>query len=130
MKRYRSAVDWWVAAILIACPLYCIGFGLYFLSFSEQAGIYTILGGLVAAVIIALFLPCDYTLEEDHLLVRSGILRKRILYSEINAIEPTSCPFSAPAYSLKRIRIESNSGVVLISPIKRDEFIRILKQKI
>mgnify|MGYP001284246405 FL=1 len=129
MERYRSAVDWWLGAILVACPLFCIGLGFYFLTFSVNAGFYTILGGLVTAGAIALFLPCHYTLHEDHLLVRSGILKKKIEYKGIREIEPSSCPLSAPAMSLKRIRIESDAGSVLISPVNRDEFIERLRRR-
>ena len=129
MERYRSAVDWWLGAILIGCPLFCIGLGIYFLTFSANAGFYTILGGLATAGMIALFLPCHYTFHEDHLLVRSGILKKKIKYNEMREIEPSSCPLSAPAMSLKRIRIESDTGSMLISPVNRDEFIERLRKR-
>lgn len=83
----------------------------------------------MTAGMIALFLPCYYTFQEDHLLVRSGILKKKIEYKGIREIEPSSCPLSAPALSLKRIRIESDAGSVLISPVNRDEFITALKKR-
>ena len=131
MERYRSAVDWWIATILIACPLFCISCGIYFFLISlVSEGIYTTLGGFAIAGIIALFLPCHYTLEEDHMVVRSGILKKKIEYKGIREIELSTCPISSPALSLKRIRIESDSGSVLISPVNRMEFIHILKDKI
>ncbi|WP_407929775.1 MULTISPECIES: PH domain-containing protein [unclassified Lentimonas] len=109
--------------------MFCIGLGIYFLTYSARDGGYTIIGGLAIAGIIALFLPCHYTLHDDHLLIRSGILKKKIKYTEIREIEASSCPISAPALSLKRIRIESNSGSVLISPVNRDEFIATLRKR-
>ncbi|MGJ8672301.1 PH domain-containing protein [Rubritalea sp.] len=129
MNRYRSAVDWWLGAILIACPLVCFGLGFYFLTFSLSAGTWTIVSAIAVAGIIALFLPCHYTLHDDHLLVRSGILKKKIEYKGIREVELSSCPISAPAMSLKRIRIESDAGSVLISPVNRDEFIGILRER-
>lgn len=129
MKRYRSAIDWWVANLLIGSPLFCVGLGIYFLSSSFSAGILIILGGFVEALLIVLFLPCHYTLDDEHLLVRSGILKKKIQYKGIKKIEPSTCLLSAPAFSLKRIRIESEDGVILISPVNRDEFINLLKAR-
>ena len=129
MKRFRSAVDWWVAVLLIGSPLFCIGLGVYFLTFSFSAGIVTILAVFFEALVIVLFLPCHYTFHDDHLEVRSGILKKKIKYTGIKKIDPSSCPLGAPAMSLKRVRIESDEGLVLISPVNRDEFINILEKR-
>ncbi len=130
MQHYKSAVDWWLAVILAACPLYCIVMGLYFLAVAPEAALYSILAGLLVAGITILFLPCRYTLEEDHLFIRSGIYKQRIPYRSIKDVSFTSSPLSAPAFSLKRLRIEHDRGTVLISPAKREAFIEALKAKL
>ncbi len=129
MERYPSAVDWWLAVILIASPLFCFGLGIYVLPDSTEGAITTILSGVFVAGLTAIFLPCHYTLHADHLIVRSGILKKKVRYADITEIKLSACPLSSPALSLKRIRIEYAGHSILISPPNREGFIETLRSR-
>ena len=130
MERYPTAVDWWLALILIASPLFCFGLGIYVLPDSTEGAIISILAGVFVAGLTALFLPCHYTLHSDNLMVRSGILKKKVRYADITEIKLSSCPLSSPALSLKRIRIEYAGRSILISPPNREAFIETLQSKV
>ncbi len=129
-QRYNSAVDWWLGTILIASPVFCIGLGLYFLTFSPKDGIISILAGCFVSGLTAIFLPCYYTLQDEQLEIRAGILKQRISYQSIIDVSLSSCPLSSPALSLKRLKIKHRKGTALISPVNREEFLEILKARI
>lgn len=122
---YPSKVDAWLAIVLITTPLLVTGLGFYF---SDLVTI--ILGLFMAAGFAALAIPCRYTLTNRHLLIQCGVLRERIQLKNIRDALLTSDPLSAPALSLRRIKIELNKGFRLISPRDRERFICELKQKI
>lgn len=83
------------------------------------------------------FIPCffiKYILYTDHLLIDCMFLGKeRIPYKGITNIKPTYNPLSSAAMSLKRVqidyRINGRHEMALISPIRREEFIRKVKAK-
>lgn len=115
--RYPSKVDWWIAA--------SVGMGVIGLATAvlvTQSPIALIAGVASLAVLAALCWPCDYTLEDNELVVRSGCIRWRIPYSQVTKIKPTSNPLSAPAWSLDRVEIVYNGKSMLISPVRKDEF--------
>ncbi len=129
MVRYRSAVDWWIALLMLLSPLLCFGFAAYYLWMALPGATLLIAIGVFSGGIVLIFLPCEYTLLEDHLLIRSGLFKKRIQYTEITEIKKSRCPLSAPALSLNRIMIHSSSGRALISPEDRDAFIEELAER-
>jgi membrane protein YdbS with pleckstrin-like domain len=61
-------------------------------------------------LVAVLGLPCRYTLTEDELVVRSGIVRWRIPYAEITAIAPSREVWAAPVMSLQRVKITHGGG--------------------
>jgi len=127
-STYPSKVDLWILFVLVASPLLLIGLGFYF---GDLAGMILVPTGLLMAVIFAaLAIPCRYTLTDTLLIIRCGVLRERIELQNIRDAVPTSCPLSAPALSLKRVKIELDKGFRLISPCDRERFICELKQKI
>lgn len=67
---------------------------------------------------------------DDYLLVQAGILKERIKYEDIVSVEKSSDPLSAPAMSLKRVRIDHGKGFTLVSPKDRDDFISELNTRI
>jgi hypothetical protein len=88
------------------------------LSLLVMAGIY---GGLL--------FPLYYRLEASALLVRFGLVRQRIPYDAITAVRPTHNPLSSPALSLRRLRVDYRRSFVMISPVRRDEFLDALAQR-
>jgi hypothetical protein len=68
----------------------------------------------------------DYTLQREHLLVRSGPFRWRIRYAEISRVEPSASPRSSPACSLDRLLIQYGQRRILVSPLDCAAFVRRL----
>jgi hypothetical protein len=90
-----------------------------------------LIGGATWALVAALCVPCDYTLAEDRLIVRGGILRYRIPYADITDIAPSREIWSAPALSLQRVKISyGRFESVLISPRERERFIAELEKRV
>ena len=75
--------------------------------------------------------PCRYTLAKDHLVVRTGIVRWRIAYTDVTDIAPSREIWAAPAMSLQRVKIRYGSGrSMLISPRERERFIAELGRRV
>ena len=131
-KTYPSAVDKWLAAILIGAPLLPIAIGIIlWVNVSAKIGIIEILTGVFAGALIALFaVPCVYTLDDEKLTIRGGIIRYKVPLAEIRHVEKSNSLWSAPALSLKRVKIITTRRTYLISPADRDTFIADLRARI
>lgn len=130
MKVYPSKVDAWLVVVLaagMAFPL-VLGAQLFFVS---RAAAVVCWGSSVFELLLlaAVAFPCRYTLESDHLLVQSGLLRWKVPYKDITAVEPTSNPLSSPALSLERVRIDYAGRSIMVSPAARAEFIAALRAR-
>jgi hypothetical protein len=141
VKTYKSAIDLWLAVILIGAPLaviftgVSIGFGLYILHWHENlgrsAGFLLVafgigLGGLIGAFTF----PCRYTLRETELYIQCGMLNWIVPYRDICQLELSCSLWSAPALSLNRVKIVLEEGFLLVSPKNRIEFIEELKSRL
>lgn len=81
----------------------------------------------LAGIIGWIFWGTWYVLRDDSLLVRCGPFRWNIPYKEIASVRLTRNLFSAPASSLERLEITyGKGGYLLISPVDREEFARLL----
>ena len=128
---YPSRVDWWLAALLIGAPVLVVVLGLHILTQSIGAGAILIVSGLaIGALIAALAYPCIYTLTDEHLTIRAGLLTETLPLQRIRAVAPSSNPLSAPALSLQRIKLTLDDGYRLISPRDRDAFIADLEARL
>lgn len=67
-------------------------------------------------------------MDGEYLRIRSGIIVKRdLLIPEISEVKDSHDPITAPAMSLKRIKITTKGGSeALISPKNKEEFIASL----
>lgn len=131
VSRYRSAIDWW---LILLFPILLLADAFF------EAGAITLstkhFFGILAALLIGggmgwiLCWPCEYTLHPDHLEIHCGkLLHKHIRYKDITAISKSVNPISAPALSLRRVKVSYGNSAVLISPRRRNEFILALKQR-
>jgi hypothetical protein len=92
--------------------------------------LFALLTPLVPVLIVTLLAwPTRYELHEHELVIRSGVIRYRIPYSDIRAVTPSRNPLSAPAWSLDRLRIDRKRGFALISPQDKDGFLRALAER-
>lgn len=129
--EYPSRVDTWLAVILIGVPLVVIGFGAFTLTRSVSAGIITIITGVfIGGVIAAFSIPSAYTLTDENLKIKSGMLEDEVPLQSIRGVEKTSSCWSAPALSLQRVKLTLDSGCRLISPKDRDAFIPDLNARL
>jgi membrane protein YdbS with pleckstrin-like domain len=80
-------------------------------------------GAFAIAVTILFTLPCRYTLLDDTLNVRCGIICYSISLDTIENVELSSSWLSGPALSLKRVRVTARGRHYLLSPKNRDAFI-------
>jgi hypothetical protein len=130
-KKYPSAVDLWFAAFLIGTPLAIVVFGAFTLNRSAVAGIITIIAGVLIGILMAAFaIPCVYTLTDQSLKIKCGILEDDVPLTKIRKTERSSSTWSAPALSLRRVKITLDDGFRLISPRDRDGFIADLAARI
>ncbi len=122
---YPSAVDTWLMVLLYSGPAILIPIGIY--SWLQGRGdiALTCLLTLVALILINRLLtwPCRYTLTDDSLNIRCGLLFRSVPLDQIQGAELSSSWESAPALSLRRVRIRLDRGYRIVSPIDREAFI-------
>jgi hypothetical protein len=123
--RYPTKIDTWIAALLLLGPILIA-------VISIAARVPALLLGVVplALIILLLVLPCHYTLNADELIVRCGLLRIPISYRQIESVQPTRNPLSAPAMSLDRVDISYGNRRIMVSPVRREQFIAGLNNRV
>jgi Protein of unknown function (DUF1200). len=116
--------------LFIAAPAFAIGLGIYMLIFLGWFGLFPIFVGMFMAFTMSiLMIPCRYTITDKALIIKCGMNEDRIELKRIRDAVPSFNPLSAPALSIKRVKIILDKGFCLISPSDRDAFIREIKQK-
>lgn len=115
--RYPSKVDWWIAA---SVAIGVVGLATAVLATQSPVALIAAVASL--AILAVLCWPCDYTLGDTELVVRSGCIRWNIPYSQVTKIEPTTNPLSSPAWSLDRVLVAYGGKSMMISPVRKDEF--------
>ena len=130
-KEYRSAIDLWLVAVLVGAPFAIVAFGAFSLAKSISFGIgVMIFGGFIGALIAVFSIPCVYTLTDERLKIKCGLLEDNVPLATIKKAEKSSSTRSAPALSLRRVKITLEDGYRLISPKDRDGFIADLTARI
>ncbi|WP_165440511.1 PH domain-containing protein [Rubripirellula amarantea] len=132
-RVYDSAIDAWVAALLIISPLSSVIIGVYLFlqGQSDDASIMFAAGAFTTMVIVACTLPCRYTLLEDAISIRCGIiLFYQVAYTDIESADLSSSWLSGPALSLKRIAIKTKRRTIIVSPKDREQFLSELNERI
>ncbi|WP_182865485.1 PH domain-containing protein [Rhodopirellula sp. JC639] len=122
---YVSAVDWWIAILLMLGPVICVGMtGILLQQGRQQDALYCLLAGAATLLVTGMFtVPCRYTILPDMLSIRCGILFMRVPLRQIKAIEPSGSWLSGPALSVRRVKISTASRFYLVSPVDRERFI-------
>lgn len=124
-RRFYSAID--VSLLfLVLLPLLSIP-----LINSPPWQAYLLLLLLLGAT-IGLLWPCYYQLNQDHLLVRCGVLiQLRIPYQQIRQVAKSRSVVAGPALSMNRLAIDyGRMDQVLISPKDQAGFWAALQQRI
>lgn len=126
---YPSAVDWWIAVLVMAGPLIFVAMTAVLLQQGRPTeALRCLLGGAATLLITALFtIPCRYTILSDSLTIRCGILFMRVPLDQIKSIDLSGSWLSGPALSLKRVKISTASRFYLVSPKERERFMEELR---
>lgn len=127
---FPTRVDAWLVVVIGIAVAMCF-FPAWMLRHTSPGGSIAavVVGLLTLTVVLMLTVPCRYTLESDYLFIQCGILKKRIPYAEIRKIELSSNPLSAPALSLRRVKIVYGRTFQLVSPQERDRFVDELSKR-
>ncbi|MEO1526012.1 MAG: PH domain-containing protein [Planctomycetota bacterium] len=125
---YRSKVDLWIACLLVASPLGLMGLTVFMMQQGrDNDSLICLIAAAITLFATALFtVPCRYTILSDSLTIRCGILFYRVPFERIKVIEPSGSWLSAPAMSLRRVKISTASQFYLVSPQDRERFIEEL----
>ena len=129
---FPSKVDRWLLALLLFTAVSPLGPWISALETGENKIIalssFALL--LVWGILWGLAWPVVYTVGEEHLEIRYGRVRKKVLFSDIRSITPTRSLISSPALSLDRLRIETVSGTSpLISPLDKPGFLTAVAER-
>ena len=131
---YESAVDWWLALLLISAPILSAVIGIYLLAIGRPADAtwLFITGAVIALVTAILAHPCRYTILDDALSIRCGVVCYQVSFSDIDSVEKTNSIGSGPSLSTKRVCVTTKAKKKshLISPKQREEFIRDLRSAV
>jgi len=126
MPTYRSKVDPWIGLLLIALPVLCLVVALVLQASGDPGE--ALIGWLTLAGIVVLYValvwPIEYTLEPEALVIRFGLVRSRLPYDSVRAVEPSRGLLAAQALSMDRLAIRTEGKLpTLISPQDRDRFL-------
>lgn len=127
VRWFRSRVDWWLRLVLVALPILEFTAMVSALRSGEREAVSTTAVGLLVVVAIygLLLIPVRYGLSDEFLIVRFGVVRRRISLDSIDEVRRTRNPLAAPALSLDRLAVLTGGGSrsSLISPVEREEFL-------
>ncbi|HEX5731882.1 MAG TPA: PH domain-containing protein [Blastocatellia bacterium] len=135
--KHPTKVDRWLTIVLAISALVLVSIAVFGLLnqgiASLAAWVPALLVVLTTGAVAAVSLPTYYEVQSDRLFIRSGLLRWTVPLDEIVSVTPTSNPLGSPAWSLDRLEVRWRRGgkdrTLLISPLRRDEFLRELQAR-
>ncbi len=115
--RHEAKVDWLIGlAIVAALVVPCVS------AITKSTPWGYAASGIVALLVFGFCWPQWYETTADALVIRAGLTTRRIPYSTITAVRPSSDTSSSLAMSLDRVEIEYGSKRILIAPKNQDAF--------
>lgn len=133
MTRFRSKVDSWLALILVAA-IAVQSWALVVLVRANPSALVTGMTVLMIAagilLVASVLMRTYYTVANGVLKIVSGIFSWSIPIADITKVSPSRSPFSSPALSLDRLRIDYGAHKhILVSPQNKAGFLRAIGQK-
>lgn len=118
--------------MLLMTPLLAAGLGVAMLLDGRQGdALIFFISAIATLLVTAMFIvPCRYTILNDALSVRCGVIGYQVPLNEIESVEASGTWRSGPALSMRRVLIKTSRRFVVISPRERDEFIADLNDAI
>lgn len=129
---YRSAVDWWLAVLLLFPILVATMIGIVLMANDRPADASSMFLTAAAIVLVTgiFIVPCRYTFLDDALSIRCGVICYQIPYDSIQSITRSSTLRSGPALSLSRVAIQTDRREYIVSPVHREQFMEQLKSQL
>ena len=123
---YKSKIDWWLGAILAIAMIASVIAALKALSDPQNSvWVAALIGGPGFIIPLVSLLSTRYVIQDQQIIVRSGLFKWRIQINDISGITPTHDPIASPALSLDRLRITyGHSNSLLVSPRDKVGFMR------
>ena len=113
--QFRSKVDWWIGAAIVA--------GMLIPLFAEHWPLNFLIAVPIWVLVLGFCYPQTYQTADDALVIRAGFTTRRIPYASISAVRPSSDTRSALAMSLDRVQIVWGlSSEILIAPNDQELF--------
>jgi membrane protein YdbS with pleckstrin-like domain len=123
---YKSKVDWWIAVVLLIAPVLPAVLAIY-----ERRLFILAISFFVLLLYGLILLPLSYETSQDAFIIRSGVIRTLIPYSEIHRLRESRSPLSSPALSLDRVEVGyAQDKSVLISPKDKVAFLKDMNERI
>lgn len=133
MARFRSKADAWLVLILVAT----IAVQIWALVAVVRANPSSLITGITVLIMVAgtllvasVLMRTYYTVVDGVLEIVSGFFSWSIPITEITKVSDSSSPFSSPALSLDRLRIDYGAHKhILVSPQDKAGFLHAIGQK-
>lgn len=128
---FKSAVDAWFAAVMIASAVIVVVAVVPVLAFVPPLALVLVGFSLLASVGLPIWvlLTTDYRVEGPTLAIRSGPFKWKVPLSEIDSVRESRSWLSSPALSLRRLEVRYGAGKsILVSPKDREGFLRAIGQ--
>jgi hypothetical protein len=124
-RTFRSRVDLGLVGLMGGGALLPLGAAAYLAWRGQSDGVVLLAtwGTVMTALVAGLTVPVRYDCRAAGLHIRSGWLRWDVPYAAIRGAARSCRPLSAPAWSLRRVRIDlGDGGFILVSPPDRESF--------
>lgn len=115
-KRYYSGVN----IVLLIILIVAMGEATFTTIRSGETGA-IVVNGIAIAFIVWLYFSTYYVIKKEQLIIRCTFLKYTIDVERIKEIVPTRTLLSAPALSLNRLMIKTETGPYVISPKKKEQ---------
>lgn len=124
MKVFKSKIDLWLLLIIYVPVTVAMVMGIVDKQWEMLA-----INICIIAVVTYLFTGAKYIINNNILYIKIGAIQvEKLDIHKIKKIEKTFNPLSAPALSLKRLKLSygESFGYTLISPKEREQFINAI----
>ena len=126
---FKSRVDWWLGVVLALIPVLSVAVLVGAVVSGDAVEVWVAIGTFVLTVALfrGVVFPMRYELHETKIVIQFGFVRWSAPYTKIREVEYSRNPLSAPALSLRRLRLDTGQALsTYISPPDRKAFMDAL----